>query len=470
MDPVVAARMEKELIGTSLGRWKLDGALGAGKSALVFSATDGTQRAAVKVFDRDLVARFGAEIQRQRIAREALLVGVRHPHLIEILDAGEDPSRDLFYVAMALAPPTNLAQVLVSVPDAQVRVILAQVAMAARFLEEMTLVHRDIKPENIAISSDFANSILLDLGVLKPAEGLAEITDHGGQRAFVGTLQYSPPEYLFRAEDGSLEGWRAITFYQLGAVLYDLLERRPLFDGVSPYAAMVMAVRERIPEFKRFDTPSDLRQLARNCLVKDPAVRLSLVRWEDFTLAAPAQTIEIAAARIAARRRATAAASLDSTGAAKGLLWAVVRAIETGVQRAIRLDGFPPIARADEIEDTCACVDVRLEPTGSATLKGPVAVTFRVSLLEARFATICIRAAASAGAPGEMWARGANAPMPTEAVVLLEGQLDETRVAEVTHEFLIGALDAAEEFFSENGSVSLLVGLAPEGSWTQLGG
>ncbi len=88
----------------------------------------------------------------------------------------------------------------------------------------MSFAHRDIKPENVGLSPDMKSAKVLDLGVIRPFD-LSNITDEGDQRYFVGTLQYSPPELLFREEEQSVEAWRAITFYQLGGILHDLLMR-----------------------------------------------------------------------------------------------------------------------------------------------------------------------------------------------------------------------------------------------------
>ena len=114
--------------------------------------------------------------------------------------------------------------------------LIAQVASAAQFLEDNGLAHRDIKPENIGVSDDFSHATLLDLGVLRPV-GLSNITDEGEQKAFVATLRYSPPELLYREEEDNVEGWRVITFYQLGAVLHDMIMRYPIFrEYGDPYA------------------------------------------------------------------------------------------------------------------------------------------------------------------------------------------------------------------------------------------
>lgn len=282
MDKIVAQRMEIELSGKTLGGWTIGMKLGNGKSAVVFRATRGTDIGAVKVFDRDLVDRYGKTAQKQRVDREKSLVGKRHPNLIEILDAGYDETLELFFVVMELFPGKNLKEALASVPKGNEHAIISQVASAAEFLEGLQLVHRDIKPENIGITDDFSRAVLLDLGVLRPTGGFSDITDEGGRLTFVGTLRYSPPELLFRTEDNSTDGWRAITFYQLGGVLHDLLVRSELFANLDPYARLVEAIRDGRVEISAPDAPMELRQLAQDCLAKEAATRLQLVSWERF--------------------------------------------------------------------------------------------------------------------------------------------------------------------------------------------
>jgi len=159
--------------------------------------------------------------------------------------------------------------------------MITQIASAARFLESLELVHRDIKPDNVLISSDFQRAVLLDLGVLRPF-GVTGLTDEE-QRAFVGTLQYSPPEFLIRDEEDTPDGWRAVTFYQLGAVLHDVIMRKRIFAEYSaPYALLARSVERVNPKIDASDVPPDLIVLAAGCLQKDPKLRLALVKWEDF--------------------------------------------------------------------------------------------------------------------------------------------------------------------------------------------
>jgi len=282
MDSVRAKRMTAELLGKQVGGWTILEFKDHGKSALVFKAEREGEIGAIKVFDPELVERFGRDKQLERINRETALIGKHHPHLIEIKDGGACDKTGYLFVVMAFLPHKNLAQVLKEVPQGLEFQIISQVASAAEFLEQLGLAHRDIKPENIVVSDDFNHCTLLDLGVLRPI-GLSAITDHEEQKTFIGTLQYSPPELLYRDEVDNIDGWRAVTFYQLGAVLHDLIMKRQIFaDYVHPFAKLVDAVRDVPPRIDAPNTEGRLQWLGRSCLLKKPEKRLELVKWTDF--------------------------------------------------------------------------------------------------------------------------------------------------------------------------------------------
>ena len=274
----------KNLIGETVGDWLLVEYIDAGNSAAVFRGVNGSQIAAVKVFDPSLVAEFGKERQLKRIHRELTLRGHDHPNLIRIFDGGECKKTGRLFIVMEFIDGPDLASVISQVPRDRIRPLVAQIAAAARYLEHRDIVHRDIKPDNIAVSEDFSKATLLDLGVMRPLDvsKLAESSD-GNRQNFLGTLRYSPPEYVFRTEKQDLDGFRAITFYQLGAVLYDLITRERLFEGFSlPKARLVKAVADEIPKINQPDVSQDLVLLADNCLLKDPERRLNFVEWKDF--------------------------------------------------------------------------------------------------------------------------------------------------------------------------------------------
>jgi len=282
MDSARAEFLANQLKGPKVGDWNILNRINHGKSAVVMTAERDGKSAAIKVFDRELIERHGIINQLVRINREKELIGLNHPNLIEILDGGECEASGNIYVVMSYLPWDNLSQVITDVPREKIGTIIQQVAAAAKFLEDIGMAHRDIKPQNIAISDDFETAVLLDLGVLRPV-GISEITDATDQKVFIATLRYSPPELLYRTKEDTTDGWRAITFYQLGAVLHDLIMKEPIFKQFSePYASLVDAVREQTPAIKADDVDQDLILLAKSCLIKKPADRLSMVDWNHF--------------------------------------------------------------------------------------------------------------------------------------------------------------------------------------------
>lgn len=279
MDSIQAEILIKSLEGKSIGGWAIDGKFGFGKSAVVMRASKDGREGAVKVFHPELIERYGEGVQLERIARECSLIGAKHPNLVEIYDGGKCSESGHLFVVMEAVPYKNLRELLQDIPFPSIRPIIAQVAQASMFLEERGLAHRDIKPENIAVSPDFQTVKLLDLGVLRPF-GEADLTDVD-HRPFIGTLRYSSPEFLQRKEDDSPEGWRAVTFYQLGAVLHDLLMKKEIFSEYSaPYSVLVQAVLEKVPEV--FGGDPSLVRLCNHCLTKSPKTRCELVSWTNF--------------------------------------------------------------------------------------------------------------------------------------------------------------------------------------------
>jgi serine/threonine protein kinase len=306
MDATGARRIIESLLNKKVGGWTIVRHCGTGKSAVVFEARRDTRIAALKVFDPDLVELSGRDTQLARIDRQLQLRDKSHPHLVKIIDGGACAETGHLFIVMELLDAPNLASVLTSVPRDRIRPIIAQVASAARFLEDLNIVHRDIKPENIAISPDFKNATLLDVGVIRPMNlATASPSSDGERRSFVGTLRYSPPEFAFRTEKHNTDGWRSLTFYQLGAVLHDLITRKLLFQEFSdPYTRLVDAVKNQVPAIAADDVPEDLILLARNCLLKSPELRLRFVTWQAFEEQQPVLSAGTAAQERLRRRYA----------------------------------------------------------------------------------------------------------------------------------------------------------------------
>ncbi len=399
----------KQLIDKWLGKvlngWVLTTYINSGKSALVFKGTKGIEEAAVKVFDPDIIQKFGRKEEDERIKRELSLVGKHHPNLVKILDGGFAADVGLHFIVMELLEAPNLGMVLKEVPTENIGAIISQIASAAEFLENLDIVHRDIKPDNIAILPDFSRAVLLDLGVIRPIETAEPLTDKEKQ-VFIGTLQYASPEFLLGDEKRSKEGYRAVTFYQLGAVLHDLLQKKRLFqEYTDPYAKLVQAILHFKPVIDSSGNPSDFVRLAKNCLVKDPATRLEVVSWSDFH-PLKSDVDPIASAKEQIRRRA-ALAAYENASAGQNLGWQklareqqrlaeLISRVGEQIRAEVGEGGLPP-AIVNELpgaDGQTGQIAAHFKRWQTAGLLVPISIGFKLSIFDHEGDVVRLEAAA----------------------------------------------------------------------------
>ena len=328
--------------------WQVVSKVGSGNSATVYHVRGDQQEAALKVYNPRFFQGRNAAVETRRINDQIALRGHGHPNLIDFFSTTQ--AHGTHFLLMEYLPWPTLAQCLTTIDRDEIPRIIAKIASAAKFLEDKGLVHRDIKPSNILISEDFGGVKLLDLGVMRPISttGTSEATDHGPELPFVATAQYSSPAYLFRDNQPTERMWRALTFYQLGAVLHDLIMSRPIFEkdvrSGNKYlvAAAVLSVS---PKVYAPDVPSWIIALTRNCLVKRDDHRLKRVAWESFD---PNQPTDLEMIR---RRLGLAERAIRSGGISKPPIFEyikvrldeIVQMMRTDCIHVLRREGFPNV-------------------------------------------------------------------------------------------------------------------------------
>lgn len=391
MDKVRAKRIAAEMEGRKVGKWTVGQYLGNGASAVVVAGHCGEQTSAIKLIDPELVERYGRESQSARIDLERRLIGHSQPNLVRIYDGGICEESGFLYIAMEFLSHPSLSSVVSVFPTERIGPIIEQLARAAQYLESQEIAHRDIKPDNILITRDCDHSTLLDLGVIRVLADTAD-ADAGTGDEFLGTTRYSPPEFVLREEEDSEDGWRAVTYYQLGAVLHDMIMRRPMFDGVSaPAAKLIDAVRHTRPAVNASEVPPHLVSLARNCLHKDWRVRLEVVRWEQFSASPPAITANTVKERIRSRLIAMTDASEEAPVVDIQIDRAHLRRMLTdsagtlaSTVRDLCLQGglFPPIeVRVADDQENCRVV-VRTGPAARYALDETLEINLLVGFVD----------------------------------------------------------------------------------------
>ncbi len=404
MDEVKAKEWEAKFHGQAIKGWSINSLINHGKSAAVFKAVHGYSGkvAALKIFDDELIQRFGDVAQLKRISRELGLIGKHHPNMVEILGGGFHAGSNNHYIIMEYLDGPNLKECLAKVPDANIPSLIAQLVSACEFLEGNDLAHRDIKPANIVLLDRMSRLVLLDFGVLKPI-GEAGLTDVDGQRLFIGTLQYSSPEFLLRDEKDSKAGWHALAVYQVGAVLHDLIMRRPIFDEfVNPYAALVNAIQRKQPNVASEAVPSYLVDACRMALVKDPDKRLALADWDAFRPPVVTSVADDARQRIGKRlllAKAQSDLTADAGPGSAELLETVVDGLKIELRRIRQANAniMPPFV-VTRGQKRAPVLNVKMNASAEFGLVNDLCMEIAVAVIDVESQAVHLKSKAFAGA------------------------------------------------------------------------
>ena len=278
----------------------------AGGSAAVYKVETPSGVRAFKVFDPRFLNGSGGAAEIRRLGVQRKLIGHTCQYLVQTFSVVE--AEGTAFTEMEFLSWPQLSKVLSKVPDECVPSLITQLVSAVRYLEMQEIVHRDIKPENIHVSEDFRELKLLDLGVARRFDASGEEIDAGTDRAntrpFVATAQYSSPEYLFRLDEPTDRLWKGLNFYQVGAVLHDLIMKKALFEyeiSLENRWLVSRAVLTKTPSFAEVNPHrlASLKALASKCLVKDLETRLQIVDWSDLEIEGNSDPLELLKKRLA---------------------------------------------------------------------------------------------------------------------------------------------------------------------------
>jgi Tol biopolymer transport system component/tRNA A-37 threonylcarbamoyl transferase component Bud32 len=248
--------------GTRLGPYEIEASIGAGGMGQVFRARDTR-------LDRTVAVKVSLERFSDRFAREArAIASLNHPNICTLHDVGPD------YLVMELVEGPTLTEHIRKGPLRldEALAIARQIGAALEAAHDKGIVHRDLKPANIKVRPDGSVKVF-DFGLAK-SWALAEATQASavvtaemtGPGMVLGTPGYMSPEQAMGKEvDKRADIWA------FGAVLYEMLAGRRVFDGDTAQEAMA-AVLTREPDFELVPVP--VRKLLRSCLEKDPKLRL----------------------------------------------------------------------------------------------------------------------------------------------------------------------------------------------------
>jgi hypothetical protein len=251
--------------GTVVGGYVVEGVLGRGGMATVYSARHGEhgRRVALKVLagerkgDHEFVGRFRREGRMQ--------ASIEHPHVVTVYEAGE--SEHGLFLAMRLVSGSALATLMRerALDARRALALLHQVADALDAAHADGLVHRDVKPQNVLVGES-DDAYLGDFGLTRVG-GADGVTATGN---LVGTLSYLAPEVIRGGE-----AIPASDRYAFAAMAFECLTGTVVYPRRSEAAMLFAHTTEPPPRAsrRRPELPQALDEVFERALSKDPDER-----------------------------------------------------------------------------------------------------------------------------------------------------------------------------------------------------
>ncbi|KAK8854306.1 hypothetical protein M9Y10_016866 [Tritrichomonas musculus] len=194
------------------------------------------------------------------LAERSILGKVKHPFIVEMNYAFQNATK--FYLVMEYVPGGELfgyIQRQRNIPLDQVRIYIAEMALALEYLHKIGIVYRDLKPENILIAKD-GHLKLTDFGLSKDI-GVVKLT-----KTFCGTSEFMAPEMI----DQRLYAYN-VDWWSLGILTYLLCYgKTPFYDENK--AKMFKNITSVQPTFPGEIDPH-VKDLITGLLNKDPQQR-----------------------------------------------------------------------------------------------------------------------------------------------------------------------------------------------------
>jgi eukaryotic-like serine/threonine-protein kinase len=305
---------------SQIGRFQVIRQLGHGANGHVLLAFDPLIRREVALKIPHSEALFSSASRRRFLREVSAASCLTHPNLVRVLDSGE--VEGICYIESEYVPGPTLAAWLhewkTPAPPRVAAEIVRSLADAVQYMHGQGVIHRDIKPSNVLLKTNEEGTtgrrpaesgtardrenmgreptlntslstpvpvsafnstpgsdpapvtpLLTDFGLALFSEAAGQVTESG---AVQGTPAYMAPE---QAVGNRAAICPQTDVYALGAVLYELLTKRPPFQAKATLETLRQVTGEEPARPRRFvpELPTALQTICLKCLEKETAQR-----------------------------------------------------------------------------------------------------------------------------------------------------------------------------------------------------
>ncbi|KAL2168286.1 hypothetical protein VTG60DRAFT_205 [Thermothelomyces hinnuleus] len=202
-------------------------------------------------------------IEQTKTERQILESVNRHPFVVKLYYAFQDQEK--LYLILEYGQGGELFTHLSTermFSEETAAFYMAEMVLALTHLHnDLGVIYRDLKPENCLLDAD-GHLLLTDFGLSKVA-----VDDADACNSMLGTVEYMAPEVIQGKKYG-----RAVDWWSLGALGFDLMTGHPPFRGPNNAKIQDNIVRQKLA--LPFFLSPDAKDLLTRLLRKDPSKRL----------------------------------------------------------------------------------------------------------------------------------------------------------------------------------------------------
>jgi len=196
-------------------------------------------------------------------AEVGILAKIEHPFIVNLLAKFQDDKR--LFLLLEFVNGGELFSYLRKqgrLPDGDARFYAGEIVLAFAYLHSQNIIYRDLKPENLLIDCE-GHMKITDFGFAK------EVEDRTW--TLCGTPEYLAPEIIQSKGHG-----RAVDWWALGILIFEMLAGYPPFYDENPFGIYQKVLAGRIDFPRHLDVKA--KDLIKRLLTHDRAKRFGCLK------------------------------------------------------------------------------------------------------------------------------------------------------------------------------------------------